>query len=134
LLVACCLLLVACCLLLVACCLLLVACCLLLVACCLLLVACCLFVGSRPRAAPFLGCSPRRCSFSVPFLGLGGGPARSLPRPRRSSALQPRLGAPPWLLAFASVLRTNSSASPRFSFLAPRPRLGSPPRLQSSVP
>jgi hypothetical protein len=88
---------------------------------------------------------PRRCSCLIPsltaavlllgpFLGLGGAPARSLPRPRRSSALQPRLNAPPRLLAFASVLRTKPLASPRFSFLAPRPRLGSPPRVQSSVP
>jgi hypothetical protein len=129
LLVACCLLLVACCLLLVACCLLLVACCLLLVACCLLLVACCLFVGSGPRAAPVLGSSPRRCSFLVPFLGLGGAPARSLPWPRRSPVLRPRLGAPSRLLT-SSPLTWCSARNiwPRLG--APlRPRFGAPPRF-----
>jgi hypothetical protein len=123
----------------------------------LLLVGCRLFLGSRPRGGsiPWLQSSavlllgpvprPRRCSCSIPssaaavlllgpFLGLGGAPARSLPRPWRSSALQPSLGAPPWRLAFASVLHTKPLASPRFSFLAPQACLGSPPRLQSSVP
>jgi hypothetical protein len=97
-----------------------------------------LLLGPVPR--------PLRCSCSIPslaavvlllspFLGLGGAPAWSLPWPRRFSALQPCLGAPPRLLAFALlVLRTKPLASPRFSFLAPWPRLGSPPRLQSSVP
>jgi hypothetical protein len=41
----------------------------------LLLVGCRLFLGSRPRGAPFLGSIPQRCSFSVPFLGLGDAPA-----------------------------------------------------------
>jgi hypothetical protein len=87
----------------------------------LLLVGCRLFVGSRPWAAPFLGSSPRRCSFSVPFLSLGGAPARSLPWPWRSSVLWPRLGAPSWLLA--------SSPSTRCSARNLRPRLGAPPRF-----
>jgi hypothetical protein len=64
----------------------------------LLLVGCRLFVGSRPQAAPVLGSSPRRCSFLVPFLILGGAPARSLPWPQYSSVLWARLGAPSRLL------------------------------------
>jgi hypothetical protein len=74
----------------------------------LLLVGCCLFVGSRPWAAPFLGSSPRRSSFSVPFLGLGGAPARSLPWPRWSSVLRPRLGAPSRLLTSPHQLRLGA--------------------------
>jgi hypothetical protein len=93
----------------------------------LLLVGCRLFVGSGPRAAPFLGSSHRRCSFSVPFLGLGGAPARSLPWPRRSSVLRPRLGAPSRLLT-SSPLTRSSVRNLRPCIGAPlRPRLGAPP-------
>jgi hypothetical protein len=104
----------------------------------LLLVGCRLFLGSRPRAAPFLGSSPRRCSFLVPFLGLGGAPARSLPRPRWCSCsvpssasvvllLGPFLGlGGPRLFSLALVLLLGSSPSPRCSARNLRPRLGSP--------
>jgi hypothetical protein len=85
----------------------------------LLLVGYRLFVGSRPRAAPVLGSSPWQCSFLVPFLGLGGAPAWSLPWPRRSSVLRPRLGAPARLLNSARNLR---------------PHLGAPPRLLGVIP
>jgi hypothetical protein len=95
----------------------------------LLLVGCRLFVGSGPRAAPFLGSSPRRCSFSVPFLGLGGAPAWSLPWPRRSSVLRPRLGAPSQLLTSSPSTRCSArNLRPRIG--APiRPRIGAPPRF-----
>jgi hypothetical protein len=95
----------------------------------LLLVGCRLFVGSGPRAAPFLGSSPRRCSFSVPFIGLGGAPARSLPWPRWSSVLRPRLGAPSQLLTSSPSTRCSArNLRPRPG--APlRPRLGAPPRF-----
>jgi hypothetical protein len=98
----------------------------------LLLVGCRLFVGSRPWAAPFLGSSPRRCSFSVPFLGLGGAPARSLPWPQRSLVLRPRLGAPSRLLT--SSPSTWCSARNLWPCLgAPlRPRLGAPPWFLSA--
>jgi hypothetical protein len=93
----------------------------------LLLVGCRLFVGSGPRAAPFLGSSPRRCSFSVPFLGLGGAPARSLPRPRRSSVLRPRLGAPSQLLTSSPLTRCSArNLRPRIG-ASIRPRIGAPP-------
>jgi hypothetical protein len=97
-----------------------------------LVVGCRLFVGSRPRAAPFLGSSPRRCSFSVLFLSLGGAPARSLPWPRRSSVLRPRLGASFWLLASSPLTRCSArNLRPRLG--APlRPRLGALPRFLSA--
>jgi hypothetical protein len=98
----------------------------------LLLVGCRLFVGSSPRAAPFIGSSPRRCSFLVPFLGLGGAPARSLPWPRRSSVLSPRLGAPSRLLTSSPSTRCSAqNLRPRLG--APLwPRLGAPPRFPSA--
>jgi hypothetical protein len=92
----------------------------------LLLVGCRLFVGSRPRAAPFLGSSPWRCSFSVSFLGLGSAPARSLPWPQRSSVLRPHLGAPSRLL--------TSSPSTRCSARNLRPHLGTPLRPRLGAP
>jgi hypothetical protein len=91
-----------------------------------------LLLGPIPR--------PRRCSCSIPysaaavlllgpFLGLRGAPARSLPWPQRSWALQPHrvllLGssALPWCSAqtfcLASVLLLVSSALPWFSSSAP---------------
>jgi hypothetical protein len=124
----------------------------------LLLVGCRLFLGSRPWAAPVLGSSPWRCSFLVPFLGLGGAPARFFPRPRRcswpvpSSALVVLLLGPflglggPRLFSLALVLLLGASPSPRCSARNLRSRLGSPswllglaclgspPWLQSSVP
>jgi hypothetical protein len=92
----------------------------------LLLVGCRLFVGSGPRAAPFLGSIPRRCSFLVPFLGLGGAPARSLPWPWRSSVLWPRLGAPSRFL--------TSSPSTRCSARNLRPHIGAPVRPRLGAP
>jgi hypothetical protein len=76
----------------------------------LLLVGCRFFFGSRPRAAPFLGSSPRRCSFSVPFLGLGGAPGGprffglALVLLLGSSPHRLRLGAPHETFGLASVL------------------------------
>jgi hypothetical protein len=104
----------------------------------LLLVGCRLFLGSRPRAAPFLGSIPWRCSFSVLFLGLGGAPARSLPRPRRCSCSVPSSASVVLLLgpflglggsrlfSLALVLLLGSSPSPRCSTRNLWPRLGSP--------
>jgi hypothetical protein len=104
-----------------------------------LLLGCHLFLGSRPRAAPFLGSSPRQCSFLVPFLGLGGAPALSLPRPRRCSCSVPSsasvvllpghflgLVRGPRLFSLALVLLLGASPSPRCSARNLRPRLGSP--------
>jgi hypothetical protein len=94
----------------------------------LLLVGCRLFLGSRPR----------RCSFSVPFLGLGGAPARSLPRPRRCSCSVPSSASVvlllghflgrggPRLFSLALVLLLGALPSPRCSTRNLWPRLGSP--------
>jgi hypothetical protein len=92
--------------------------------------SCCLLVAAYPSApdlrrlhssAPFLGSIPWRCSCLAPFLGLGGAPAQSLPRPRWSSVLWLRLclGAPHKTFGVASVLLLGSLASSRFSSSAP---------------
>jgi hypothetical protein len=95
-----------------------------------LLVGCRLFAGSISWAAPVLGSSPGRCSFSVLFLGLGGGaPAQSLPQPRRSLVLRPCLGGPSRLLTSSPSTRC-SAQNLRPCLGAPlRPRLGAPPRF-----
>jgi hypothetical protein len=92
----------------------------------LFLVGCCFFVGSRPRAAPFLGSSPQRCSFSVPFLGLGGAPAQSLPCTWRSLVLLPRLGTPFRLLTSSPLTRCSERHLP--------PPLVAPPWLLGVLP